>query len=187
MHVSQATLDAALARLETRHVLVRRQGSGVYVSSRLRQHNIVLLCNPEHFIVSGASPFWGLLVEQIRQTAARSEAALSLQFLRPPMGAEPQNAPDYLPDTLRTQVNECMVHGVICVGAPHAVAQFFEAGGVPVVAYAGAANSIIAHADATAMEQGVAELHRQGLPCHLAVASGAICHGYCHAAVFGIP
>jgi len=164
MSVSQTTLDAALARLEERHILVRRQGSGVYVSSRLRQRNIALLCEPEYFLRYGASPFWGLLVDRIRSIAARNEAHLSLHFLRSWTQDELVNPEDSSPlhPTLLDEIAAGKIHGVISIGAPHPVARWIESHGVPVVAYAGAAQYIIGQSDAVLMQMGMVELVRQG-------------------------
>lgn len=164
LNVSQATLDAAMVRLETQNVLVRRQGSGVYVSPRLKQRNIALLCDPEFFISSGVSPFWGHLVSQVRSLASQSEAVLNLQFLKPFVVDDLQitGDPEPIPAALQEAIHNQTVHGMICIGAPHPVSRWIEAQGVPVVAYAGAANYMLAHDNGALLEQGIAELMRQG-------------------------
>ncbi|MBC8140643.1 MAG: LacI family DNA-binding transcriptional regulator [Armatimonadetes bacterium] len=163
-NISHATLDAALARLEERNIVVRRQGSGVYVSPGLRLRNIALLCDPDFFLLHGASPFWGLLIGQIRDLAARNEARLSLHFLLPqteneppaPLNAEP------VPQPLREKIAGGAVHGLIAIGVEHAVSRWIEAQDVPVVAYAGAANYILGQGDETLVRMGITALAAQG-------------------------
>ncbi len=164
MNISQATLDAALSRLEGQNVLVRRQGSGVYVSNRLRQRNIALLCDVEFFLAHGGSPFWSLLIEQIRELAAKNEAHLSLHFLRPfhqQTISHPQD-PEPLSPALRDEIERGGIHGLLAIGAPHPVTRWIEAQGVPVVAYAGAANYMFGQSAATMIQLGIADLVRQG-------------------------
>ncbi len=164
LNVSQATLDAAFVRLEGQNILVRRQGSGVYVSPRLRLRNIILLCNPEYFMFGDSSPFWRLLVRQIREIAERNEAHLTLHFVRPHVEQElnhPQDAGP-LSTTIREEIVAGGVHGIITVGVLHPVARWIEAQGVPVVAYAGAAEYVISHSNVSMIQMGVAALARAG-------------------------
>ncbi|MBC7808820.1 MAG: LacI family DNA-binding transcriptional regulator [Akkermansiaceae bacterium] len=164
MNVSQATLDSALSLLEGQNVLVRRQGSGVYVSHRLRQRNIALVCDPDFFFAFGTSPFWSLLVDQIRKIADDSEANLSLHFLLPWKDADLLRPVDPSPlhPSLREDIATGRVHGVLGIGAPHPVTRWIEARNVPVVAYAGPARYMLGHSETVLVQRGVAELARQG-------------------------
>src|SRR5688500_12473756 len=67
--VSVATLNSALTELEAQRVIRRKHGVGIYVSPRIRQRTVCLICDPSFFRVAGASPFWNLLVDQVRQRA----------------------------------------------------------------------------------------------------------------------
>ena len=164
LNVSQATLDAALDRLEVQNVVVRRQGSGVYVSPGLRLRNVVLLCNPHFFLHHGASPFWEMLVDQIRDSAERNETRLSLQFLHPYNEDEMQSQsdPKAIPITLQEEIKSGAINGVITINVFHSTARWIESHGVPVVAFAGAAEYIIAQSQAGLIQMGVAALARQG-------------------------
>ena len=164
LNVSQATLDAAFSRLEGQNVVIRRQGSGVYVSPGLRQRNMVLLCNPEFFLHQGGSPFWQLLVEHIADSAAQNETRLTLHFLHPYRGDETSAQPDAtaIPITLQEEIKNGAIHGVITINVFHATARWIESHGVPVVAYAGAAQYIITQSNAALVQLGVASLMRQG-------------------------
>lgn len=164
MSVSQATLDTALSRLEEQNILVRRQRSGVYVSSRLRQRSIAVFCDSKYFLTSGNSPFWGILIEQIRLLALQNEAILSLHFLLSGQEKELEYPTDdsLIPTGLRDDIASGKVNGVICIGVPHSVARWIEAQSTPVVAYAGAAQYVVANSEATLIQIGVAELVRQG-------------------------
>jgi DNA-binding LacI/PurR family transcriptional regulator len=63
--VSKATLDHALRELEQRRVIVRRHGSGIYVSAALGRKTIAVVLGTNIFTV-GFSPFWLLLLQAAR-------------------------------------------------------------------------------------------------------------------------
>lgn len=163
--VSQATLDTALSRLENRRVLSRLQGSGLYVSPTLGRRNVALICAPEAFLRPGISPFWFLLVEQMRNRAAGIDIDLSLHFTRT-LGKDreleqPQDS-SLLDARLRDDVSAGGVQGVLAIELPHSLTRWIEARGVPVVAFAGPANYIVGFSHGALVQCGVAELARQG-------------------------
>src|SRR5690349_21798618 len=55
--VSVATLNSAFTELEAQRVIRRKHGVGIYVSSRIRQRTVCLICDPSFFRAVGASPF----------------------------------------------------------------------------------------------------------------------------------
>jgi DNA-binding LacI/PurR family transcriptional regulator len=74
-NVSTSTLDIALRELETRGMLVREHGRGIYTSSTIRQWTIGVVFGADIF-QPGFSPFWSLLLQAIRAQAEENELRL---------------------------------------------------------------------------------------------------------------
>ncbi|WP_309722046.1 GntR family transcriptional regulator [Armatimonas sp.] len=156
--ISNATLGAALEELAARGQIIRKPGSGIYVSPTLDQRRLALAVNPEFFAQAGVSPFWGqLLLETRRRAEARGEA-LFLHFAeRSIRESEP-----LLPPGLTEEVSKGRLVGVLAIGLTHPQARWIEAQGVPVVAFAGAARYLVQLAMEELVQSGVAALARSG-------------------------
>jgi DNA-binding LacI/PurR family transcriptional regulator len=163
--VSYSTLDAALSELERRRAIVRRHGSGIFVSPRLHQRTVYLICNPVHLYLFGESPFWRMLLEYTRDRAGEQDVHFHLHFARsvalPSRPAYPPD-PSELSESLRAELTSGQVQGVISVGLDHPTTRWIEAQGVPVVSFAGAAGYIVNLSNEEAVRLGVEELARQG-------------------------
>jgi DNA-binding LacI/PurR family transcriptional regulator len=136
--VSVATLNSALTELEAQRVIRRKHGVGIYVSRQIRQRTVCLICDPSFFRVSGASPFWNLLVDQVRQRAEAEREAFSFHFTADDPGAalndEATSAP--LQNGLVTDITNGRVDGILCVGVLKPTMDWLARQHVPVVAFA---------------------------------------------------
>ncbi len=65
------TLEHAILQLEQRQLLVRRQGSGIYATDRVRQQSIGVVFGGDIFQPM-FSPFWSLLLDAVRGQAGES-------------------------------------------------------------------------------------------------------------------
>jgi DNA-binding LacI/PurR family transcriptional regulator len=67
--VSTSTLDPVLRSLETRGSIVRKHGSGIFVSEHIRQKTIGVVFGGDIFSPN-FSPFWSLLLQAVRDQAS---------------------------------------------------------------------------------------------------------------------
>lgn len=129
--VSITTLDSVLKQLETQNVIYRRQGSGIFVSPRLHQKCVGLVCEPA-FFSAGISPFWQELIECARRRAEENGESFRFYLaLRSSNGLLP------LPDDLLDDISSQRLHGVLFLGNNDAAQEELEARGVPCVVFAG--------------------------------------------------
>ena len=135
--VSVATLNSALSELEAQKLIVRKHGIGVYVSQTLHQKSVCLICDPSFFGVSGISPFWDLLVEQMRQRAEAGAEEFSFHLSMPSHGVARSKVA--LHDGLIQEIETGCVQGIISVGLHEDVADWIDAQGIPNVSFAGPA------------------------------------------------
>ena len=155
--VSVATLSSVLGELEASNVISRRHGVGIYVSSRLRQKAICLICAPDFFRGGSTSPFWDLLVEQARRRAEAKDEAFSFH-LSQPYGS--QGVP--LQDGLVSEVLAGRVDGILCLGVDRQAADWLTAQNVPTVVFAGSARWSVNLDGLEGVRLGVRELKAQG-------------------------
>lgn len=163
MGVSLSTLNTALAVLETRNIIRRRQGSGIYVSPPTPRH-IALVCDPTHLFLFSSSPFWTLLVEDAYKRAQDSDQTLSLHFAGSLSATPNQVSPEalLLPENLRRDIVANRVHGVVSLGLARPIAQWIEAQGVPVVSFAAPSRYVVASSMDALVQLGVSALARRG-------------------------
>jgi DNA-binding LacI/PurR family transcriptional regulator len=168
--VSIATLNSVLSELETQRVVRRRHGVGIYVAPDIRQHRVSLICDPSFFHVVGTSPFWGLLVEQVRRRVEAEREAFSFHFaLEVPNKNTGDNAEDdlvgehpYLPDAMVEDLRGGRVDAVLGVGLPEFTADWIERQNVPFVSFAGPGKYRCGLDSDEIIRQGVANLCQQG-------------------------
>lgn len=129
--VSIATLDSILSRLESQHIIYRRQGSGIYVSPYLRKKRVGLVCTPDVFR-AGSSPFWTEMVDGVRQRAASLGEVFRFYLALP---AARSQFPVH--EDLQDDVLEQRLDGVFFVGNNPAAIEWLEEHDIPVVAFAG--------------------------------------------------
>jgi DNA-binding LacI/PurR family transcriptional regulator len=82
LDISVTTLNLALNQLESRDIISRRQGSGIYVSKRLFEKRIALVfgCN---IFQPGVSPFYSLLLKHCEKRAATHREQFSFYLDTP--------------------------------------------------------------------------------------------------------
>ncbi|MBC8134784.1 MAG: substrate-binding domain-containing protein [Fibrella sp.] len=138
LKVSVVTLNKALERLEGQQVLYRRHGVGIFVSQEVSRKTVALMCNPIFFTAAEVSPFWHILVEQVRASVSREGHRLLFQFT-----TDPSNG-DHNGIALQMEVMEAVkagrIHGVLGIGISEGISIWLKAHGVPVIAFAGYSN-----------------------------------------------
>lgn len=163
--VSIATLNSVLTELETQRVVRRRHGVGIYVAPNITQHRVALICDPSFFRVAGTSPFWGLLVEKVRQRAEAEREAFSFHFglETTDRGAEPsgETAP-LLPDGMIEDLQSGRIDAVLGVGLPEGTADWIERQNIPFVSFAGPGRYIFGLDSDEIIRMGVAHLCENG-------------------------
>jgi DNA-binding LacI/PurR family transcriptional regulator len=158
--VSVATLNSALSELEAQKLIVRKHGVGVYVSRTLHQKCVCLICDPSFFGTAGVSPFWDLLVEQMRQRAEVGAEAFSFHLSMPASTAAKREVA--LHDGLIQEIKSGCVQGIISVGLDEDISHWIEAQGVPNVAFAGPGPYLVMIDSEDLVRLGVAQLIEQG-------------------------
>jgi len=124
--VSKLTLDKVMVQLEREEIITRRQGSGIFVSPKLRK-NVVLLCDPAPFQNSGHSPFWEMLIRYAQERAHAHSEELSCHFTRL------SGDGDFLESGLKQDVMAGRVHGIVGVGLNEACINWVSRTPVPLV------------------------------------------------------
>jgi DNA-binding LacI/PurR family transcriptional regulator/DNA-binding transcriptional ArsR family regulator len=160
--VSLSTMGAALAALEDRNLIRRRQGSGIFVAEGIRQHNLSLICDPNFLLEFGASSVWSQLVHAARQRAGDLDENLSIHFTQLGTGTPDTPATAALHDRLAGDIAGGNVQGVLSIGLPHALTRWIEGCGVPMVSFAGPSNFIVWLSALEVIQVAVAELAKQG-------------------------
>src|SRR5437870_1737922 len=84
LQVSNTTLIGVLDDLESRGILTRRHGVGLFVARDVNRRSVVLLC-ASHFFQSEAyvSPFWLQFVQYAWKIANEKNASFALHFIGP--------------------------------------------------------------------------------------------------------
>jgi DNA-binding LacI/PurR family transcriptional regulator len=157
---SLATVSAALKLLEERRLLVRRQGSGIFVAPGARQKRLVLLANPDFLHAQGGSPFWHQLYREIERRVVESGAAFELHFLR--AAPETGSKTPYLSESLTEELLDRRIHGVFSVGIPVALTRWIDRQGVATVAFADAGPWIVEMSSDVVIRQAVLDLAGRG-------------------------
>src|SRR5262249_6339644 len=115
-------------------VIVRRQGSGIYVSPRIHQTSIGLVLGRQAF-QPGASPFCAMLVDECQRRAQSLDQSFSF-FIDLPPGEATEGQPVHA--DLHEAVTKRRLDGVLLANR-HSEAQeaWLREQGVPVVSFAG--------------------------------------------------
>jgi DNA-binding LacI/PurR family transcriptional regulator len=131
MGVSINAINSALNELEARHIVIRRNGVGIFRSPNAGKRVISLVCDPTFFRTPGASPFWDMLIRMAEQRAESGNERLELHF------DEIHGQTLSLPRSLVSDVEAGRVSGVLFVGFCQDGVQWIESHDVPVVVFAG--------------------------------------------------
>lgn len=160
-------LDRALTELEERHILYRRQGSGIYVSPYLHRKRIAVLLDASFFDPLGTSPFWamlwGLFAHEAQTRAETRNQDFTFYLVTThavASGADP--ATGGLPPVLTEAIKTDRLHGALCIGMTLESARWIEKR-LPVAGFATGGLSHLVRIDhAGLVEQGVECLARRG-------------------------
>ena len=131
--VSTSTLDPVLRDLETRGVIVRQHGRGIFVAPTIAQKTIAVVFGGDIFSVS-FSPFWSLLLQAVsRQAVARKHRPLAYLNIAQPGGG--LGGHEQLVEDLASH----RIHGMLLLAPDHRIDESaqFQAGGVPLVVLSG--------------------------------------------------
>ncbi|MES2464635.1 MAG: GntR family transcriptional regulator, partial [Armatimonadota bacterium] len=161
--VSVATLNSALSELEAQRIIRRKHGVGIYVSPRIRHRRVCLICDPSFFRVSGGSPFWNILVDQVRRRAEAEREAFSFHFTADDPTAASQEEMNFpLESGLANDLTNRRVDGILCVGVRTPTMDWLEKQQIPIVAFAGPGPYIIGIESNEIIRQGVTGLASRG-------------------------
>jgi DNA-binding LacI/PurR family transcriptional regulator len=132
--VSKATLDAALGQLEAQGIVMRRQGSGIFVGSTVKR-GIALVCAPHFSGEPHLRDFWDLIVREARRRVAGSPYNLTFHF----SSIETETATDgpLLHPSLVDDIAVGRVQGALMVGVPWQASDWMRKQGVAVVEFSG--------------------------------------------------
>lgn len=155
LQVSVATLDSALAQLESQKVIERKHGVGIFVSPHLHQKSIGLICEPAFF--RAASPFWQRLIEEVRERAAAKGDTFRF-YLAIPSGREEVPVHDDLIEDVRAR----RIEGALFIGHNKPAVFWLKEQGVPSVAFAGWSECSVMLDYGEMVKQAVAALMAQG-------------------------
>ena len=159
--ISAETLDDALADLEARNVIYRRHGVGIFVADGLARKTIALMCDPKYFTAAEVSPFWHILIEQVRASVAKEDHRLLFQFTTEPVAGGEEDG-----IALQTEAIEAVkigrIHGVLGVGLSEPVERWLEGRGVPVVGFAVPGEYRVGFDAPVLVSAGVRQLVREG-------------------------
>ncbi len=159
--VSQATVTAAISRLERQGALDRRQGSGIYSSSAARTRPTLLLIDSDAAL--SPSPFWTVLVNALRDLYAGTESPLQVHFTQ---SIEKERSSVSVQDLLGTSLAEAIASrkfsGVYSVCQNDAVLDAIRDADLPSVGFGCAAKYHIHMAYLEACQLGVNALARLG-------------------------
>jgi DNA-binding LacI/PurR family transcriptional regulator len=131
LNISIATLDSALAQLESRKVIERKHGVGIFVSPHLHQKAIGLICDPA-FFRAGSSPFWQQMIEGARERSVAKGDTFRFYLAIP---SHRENLPVH--DDLIEDVRAGRLHGALFIGHNKPAVFWLKEQGVPSVAFAG--------------------------------------------------
>jgi DNA-binding LacI/PurR family transcriptional regulator len=157
--VSKATLDAALAHLESQGIISRRQGAGIFVSSQLKR-SIALVCDPQFSIESRLRGFWELIVREARLRVEDSHYNLAFHFSAG--GTDSATDGPSLHPALIDDIQTGCVQGVLTVGLPVQDVEWISRQGAAVVAFAGEGPVSVNLDGADVVESGVQVLAKRG-------------------------
>jgi len=160
--ISAETLDDALTDLEARNILYRRHGVGIFVSTEIGRKTIALMCSPMFFTAAEVSPFWHILVEQVRASVAKEDHKLLFQFTTGTSEGGARNDAG-----LQTEVMEAVsggrIHGVLGIGLLEVTQQWLESHGVPVIGFAGSGAYQVNFDALTLIDAGVEQVAQQDM------------------------
>jgi|GEM_PF-2743732 len=136
--VSQATVTAAIYRLEQEGALYRRQGSGIYSSPGANSRPLLLLVDGDSAL--GPSSFWCILVKALQDLYADHPNGLEIHFTRSmPYPSPGEPAESFLSLRLAEAIRNRKYSGVFSVCQNDAVLNAIREADLPSVGFACAA------------------------------------------------
>ena len=167
-NTNPTTLNDALKQLEAQDVISRRQGSGIFVSSRLYRKCITILFCARLCIADATSPFWGMLwslfASEMEKRNATDEYYCSFHLVLDLPGGEETLPPGKLglPESFINEVLNQQVHGVLAVGIEKGVYEWLTQHQIPSVTFAGLGTGKIRMDSMGGTSMGARRLIEQG-------------------------
>jgi len=150
-----------LAELEAANVLVRRQGSGLYVSPKLHRKTIGVLLDSAFFERPEASPFWGMLWGRCAAIAQqRSETRNEAYVFHMVSSRSFPETP--LPDAFDADLRAGRIHALLAFGIEGPMADALERTGLPFISFGGEGPHRVMTDPRAATCMGVAALAARG-------------------------
>lgn len=159
--ISQSTVMNAIIRLETRGLIVRRHGSGIYTAGGVADRPVLAFIDPD--VAVSPSSFWETLLRAMRDRHADGTPTLDMRFAKSgAQGARALPLDDQLRDGLGDQLRRKEFSGVYAVCQSDDFLEFVRECEIPLVGFACPARHHIVNAHLEAAQMGVAELVRLG-------------------------
>lgn len=157
MQVSRATLDSALDALEARGMLVRKHGSGLYVSDAIRMRRIGFVTQG-HAVDQSTGKFYQLLMNALRMECRKREDLLTQYIFDSEHERTGRSA------YLESEIANKRVDGLIAAGLNPEQSVRVQSLGVPHVSFCASYEYVprVDPDDRATITQGVMELARRG-------------------------
>jgi DNA-binding LacI/PurR family transcriptional regulator len=157
---SLATINMALEELETRHVIQRKHGVGIFVSPALGRRRIRVLFNSRYAHAVRMPPFWGalwtLLADEARlRSDVRNE---EYDFRLFSEGPDAKKLSHELPQLFETD----RIHAMLTIGFPEKLLPLETTRRLPIVGFAGDTHWTVALNQDKAVKMAVRELAQRG-------------------------
>lgn len=131
---SQATINDALAELESHHIVYRRQGSGIFVSPTIHRKHFSIILDASFFELPNISPFWHILWGHVfKQAQLRSMAGNSFDVH---MALPWQDQPTGHLPSLKPLLHAGHVTAILHIGLQNPTLEWLDQQGVPAIGFA---------------------------------------------------
>lgn len=161
LSTSRASLNEALNELEAQHVLYRKKRNGIFVSPKIYRKSINILLNSDLFIAPDISPFWGilwgLLIQEAQRRSMESNQYFSIYLVISLPGQEMS-----LPEEVLAMIATKTLHGVLAVGLDEPTSRWLTNQQIPLVAFAGYGEHMVASNAREMLRMAVDTLVEQG-------------------------
>lgn len=133
LSISLATLSTALRALEAKGMVIRRHGSGIYVTERVAIAHVAIVASATQFL-AGGSPVWGLLVGELLKGFRAKGFETSFYLAQP---ADDSAKTLSLPPEFLLAVEQGRVDGVAVIGLDDGAVSKILSYGLQPVSFAG--------------------------------------------------
>lgn len=159
--VSQATVVRALERLEADQVLVRRHGSGIYVTEGHGRAKILVLFEASMMI--SVSPVWDMIMRGVLRPFSDHPESVTVHMVSPPLTPTSRpSARDQLPTWLWSEIEAGKFAAMIAIGVDENVVWEIDRAGLKSASFATAGRFVMQLSEPELCQLGLQELLRMG-------------------------